>query len=84
MSKIGYHKNKIIKGVIGEIGKIQEELDELKDAEEQNCKIMQLVELSDLIGSIELYLNANFPDMTIEDLITMSRITQRAFKNGYR
>lgn len=84
MSKHGYHISEIKKGVLGRASKIQEELDELKDAEEQCCKIMVLVELSDLYGAIKHYLKGNFPDIQMEDLEKMSSITERAFKNGRR
>lgn len=82
--KNGYHIKNIHKGTIGEISKIQEELDELLDAKEQGSKIMELVELSDLIGAIELYLEKYHFDIDIQDLIKMSNITKRAFKNGHR
>lgn len=82
---MGYHIKKIEKGVIGTSSKILEEVYELMDSEEQECKVMALVELSDLIGAIELYLENNFQgQLSLEDLIKMSRITQRAFKMGAR
>lgn len=83
-NKAGYHLTEISKGKIGEISKIQEELDELKDAALQKSKIMELVELSDLIGAIELYLEKYHSETTIEDLKIMSDITKRAFINGHR
>lgn len=82
--KIGYHLKEIKKGEIGEISKIKEEIEELEDAVKQDVKIMALVELSDLYGSIELYLKRHFPDTTMEDLKKMSEVTQRAFRNGRR
>ena len=82
MSKNGYHITNIKKGTLGEISKIEEELCELKDAEKQNCKIMMMVELSDLYGSIEEYCKKY--DITMEDLKTFSDITKRAFKNDRR
>jgi hypothetical protein len=84
MTKPGYHVNFIKKGTLGSISKIQEELDELRDAEEQKVCIMQLVELSDLYGAIEVYLEYNHPGTTMEDLRAMSDVTKRAFKNGRR
>lgn len=82
----GYHlaSSKIRKGELGEISKIQEELDELRDAMTQECRIMALLELSDLVGAIELFLEKHFSDFTIEDVLTMQRITKRAFQNGAR
>jgi len=82
--KIGYHLKSIKKGSIGELSKIREEIEELEDANQQGVKIMELVELSDLYGSIELYLKKHFPNITMEDLKKMSDVTQRAFKNGRR
>lgn len=84
MNKPGYHITKIEKGEVGESSKILEEVFELMDAEKQNCKIMAQVELSDLIGAIDLYLKKHYPDISLEDLIVMSKITQRAFINGHR
>ncbi len=74
----------IPKGIIGESSKILEEVLELQDAEEQDAVIMALVELSDVVGAIELYLANRYPIISLDDLITMSHITQRAFKNGRR
>lgn len=82
--KPGYHLREIEKGILGELSKIQEELDELRDAESQSSKIMVLVELSDLIGAIDAYLKHNALGITINDLIIMSNITKRAFENGRR
>lgn len=80
----GYHLTEITRGEIGESSKILEEVLELQDAEKQEAKIMQLVELSDIIGSIALYLEKHHPSTTIDDLIIMSKITRRAFENGRR
>lgn len=84
MEKCGYHKTIITKGILGEISKIQEELDELKDAYDQNNKVLELCELADIIGAINLYLIKHFPDITIHNLITMAEATERAFENGER
>lgn len=82
MSKHGYHITKIKKGQLGELSKIQEELDELKDAEKQGANIMIGVELSDLYGAVEMY--AEKHGLSMDDLKTFSDITKRAFKNGRR
>ena len=81
-SEPGYHLTKFPKGKLGSISKIEEELNELKDAEKQNSKIMMLIELADLYGAIEEFCKTQ--NMTMEDLKTFSDITKRAFKNGYR
>lgn len=83
-SKPGYHLTKIDKHRYGTIDKIQEELDELDDANRQCSKVMMLVELSDLYGAIEGYLQERFPGMEMHDLKKFSDITKRAFKNGHR
>lgn len=79
---MGYHKKQIAKGVLGEFSKIKEEFDELSDAVEQNDKVMQICELSDLIGAIESYV-LRF-NLTLYDLIEFSNKTKEAFKEGKR
>lgn len=80
----GYHVTVIKKGELGEISKIKEEVDELVDAELQGCKVMVLVELADLLGAVDAYLEKKKYGITLEDLHVMSRITKRAFVNGHR
>ena len=76
---MGYHKTEIPRGKYGEFSKIREEFLEAEDALEQDNKIMLMVELSDLVGSIEAYHN-----ITLDDLITMKEATKRAFTDGTR
>ena len=80
----GYHLREIVPGALGELSKIQEELDELSDAEAQGSKVMMLVELADLYGALQLYLERHFSDVTMNDLAAFSAITRRAFENGRR
>lgn len=80
----GYHLRQIQKGKLGEVSKIREELEELEDAEEQGVAVMALVEVSDLVGAIQAYLDVHHVGRTIEDLVKMSRVTKRAFVNGKR
>lgn len=80
----GYHKSKIEKGVFGDLSKIQEEVLELKDAMKQECKIMALMELSDLYGAIRGFMKKNFAAYSMEDLEKMADITERVFQNGFR
>lgn len=80
----GYHVNEISKGVFGELSKVQEELDEAWDALEQDCPVMVLVELSDLIGAVAGYLAKHHPSISIGDLEQMALITKRAFESGHR
>lgn len=81
---MGYHLREIKKGEYGEISKIEEELDELKEALEQDNMIMAMCELSDVYGALVGYLEKYFPELTIEDLKTMSDATKRAFADGGR
>lgn len=80
----GYHKSHISKGELGELSKIDEELHEAYDASSQGVKLMVLIELSDLYGAIESYLEKHHPDTTMNDLKRMSDATKRAFKSGER
>lgn len=84
MERPGYHLSPIEKGELGEASKIREELDEFMDATRQGVSIMALVELSDMVGSIESYLTKHHPSIKLADLKAMSDVTKRAFLNGRR
>lgn len=79
---MGYHKKTITKGTYGEFSKIREEFQELEDAYEQEDKILQLCELTDLVGAISGY--ANTLGFTLDDLIKFNNKTTNAFKDGTR
>lgn len=79
---MGYHKNNINKGVVGEFSKIQEEFEELKDGVVQGNKVLIICELTDLVGAIEEY--AKKFNLTIDDLKSFSDLTKSAFKEGKR
>ena len=79
---MGYHQTKIKKGVLGSTSKIQEELDELIDAEKQGVKILIHCELADLYGALKLV--AENHGVTMEDLRRMSELTAQAFQEGER
>lgn len=79
-----YHLKKINKGKVGELSKVYEEVEEVQDSEQQGVDLMVLVELSDVIGAIESYLEKYHPSVGINDLIKMSDVTKRAFKSGRR
>jgi len=81
---MGYHVSKIEKYEFGTVEKIQEELNELVDAINQNARIMELCELADILGAVEGYLLKNFPGFTFEDLRKMSLLTKSAFEDGSR
>ena len=78
----GYHKNKIVKGVYGDISKVQEEIDEYVDAKEQGVTIMETLELSDIYGALEAV--ADKYKLSMLDLKKMSDLTKDAFKSGKR
>lgn len=80
---MGYHKNEIPKGKLGEFSKIKEEFLEAEDAIEQNNNVMLLLELSDLIGAIESYCVIKH-NISLEDLLTMNKATKSAFTDGSR
>lgn len=79
----GYHVREIPKGTLGEFSKIQEEYIELLDAHEQNANVLEICELTDLIGAIRYYAENKF-NLSLEDLIKFSQQTENAFKNGKR
>lgn len=80
----GYHVRDIPRGKYGELSKVLEEVWEAVDADEQNNPVMVLQELSDIIGAIDEYLVKKHPTITLQDLVTMSHATERAFKSGVR
>lgn len=65
-----WHQRKIKKGVYGEFSKIEEEVEEAKDALEQKNYLMYLIELSDILGAIEKI--AENHNLTLKDLIAFS------------
>lgn len=81
---MAYHKKAIDKGVLGYSSKIQEELDELKDAEEQGARILILNELADLYGALDAYVRYQFPWICMDDIIKMAEMTKSAFEDGTR
>ena len=81
----GYHVDNIQRGEYGEISKIVEEVAELKDAAKQGIKVMVLVELADILGAIDGYLNKHYRNVVkMSDLLDMSDVTKRAFETGHR
>lgn len=81
----GYHVDVIPKEPIGTAEKVMEEALELVDACKQSNPVMALVEMSDLIGAIQLLLEAKVgKSVSIDDLITMANTTRRAFESNRR
>lgn len=73
MSK--WHVREIVKGTYGEISKIQEEVDEAVDAEEQGQTLMLFYELSDIIGAVGGV--AKKYGMSLEDIYKFSQLRTR-------
>lgn len=80
----GYHTRDIQKGVLGEPSKIREELEEFEDALAQGNPVMALLELSDMIGAVQRFLEKQHPSVTLEHLLIMAGTTRRAFESGGR
>ena len=81
-TKSGYHLKKIKKGELGKISKVQEEVQEYKDAMKQKCKIMAELELADIYGALEAVAHSH--GLKMKDLKKMSELTKRAFESGAR
>lgn len=79
---MSYHLRPIPRGDFGEASKIIEEAVEFEDAILQDCKVMALMELSDLVGAIRGYLDKHHPGTTIGDLRIMAAITARVHTSG--
>jgi len=80
---MSYHLREIPRGTFGSHSKITEEYHEFMDAVEQQSPVLQLVELSDLIGAIEAYAEGTW-NITLLELIMMKNATKRAFTSGVR
>lgn len=78
----GYHLENIQKGVLGTPSKITEEYLEFMDAVKQNNPLMQLIELSDMLGAIDAF--AKQYNMSVQSLLVMTEATKRAFESGAR
>lgn len=79
---MGYHLVDIEKGELGEFSKIREEFLEAEDAFNQGNIVMVLLELSDMLGAIDLYCRKYNIDLV--DLVRMTVATRRAFEDGTR
>ena len=65
---MGYHKRPIkVKGVLGEFSKVEEELDEFREAKEQNNRILAMCELADLYGAMKHFFRKAW-DLDIKDV----------------
>lgn len=83
--KRGYHKKNIPKGEFGKFSKIKEEFLELEDAFEQEDMVMQLCEMSDILGAMRAYLKEKYGGhVKFKHLIRLAKGTHRAFLSGER
>lgn len=71
----GFHQARITKGVLGELSKVREELEEAEDAAAQGQKLMLLIELADIVGAVELVAQRN--GATLDDLVAYARLRAR-------
>jgi hypothetical protein len=78
--KPGYHVNVIDKGVYGQFSKVAEEFQEVQDAWEQECTIMALVELSDMLGAME----AVYPDFHRHAAQAEEQLRHRMVQNKHQ
>ncbi len=76
--KFSFHEKNIKKGVYGEFSKVEEEVEEAKDALQQQNHLMYLIELSDIIGAVEKI--AENYGLTIHDLIKFSNKVKESKK----
>lgn len=79
---MSYHLKKIKKGTLGKISKVQEEIEEYRDAKKQKCKIVQELELADIYGALEAVAHSH--GLKMKDLKKMSQLIKRAFESGDR
>ena len=70
-----WHIVKIVKGELGSLSKIKEELDEAYDAEKQGQDLMLMFELSDIIGACGLV--AEKYGMTLDQLVKFSKLRSK-------
>jgi hypothetical protein len=80
---MGYHKQEIFKGILGDSSKIREEFEEFLDAVEQENPILELCELADLLGAIEAYSIKKY-NISLIEIYRMTEATVSAFKEGER
>jgi hypothetical protein len=67
-----FHKREIKKGIYGELSKIQEELEEAYDSEDQGQDLMLLIELSDIVGACAGV--ANKYGMSLDQLAAFAKL----------
>lgn len=70
-----FHKREISKGVLGELSKVREELEEAEDALEQGQELMLLIELSDLVGAVGLV--SEKYGISLDQLVTFAKLRRQ-------
>lgn len=78
-----YHTVEIPKGVIGELSKVYEEVEELRDADKQDNPVLILCEIADILGALEEYTQKKY-NIPISDIKKMTDLNKKAFQNGFR
>lgn len=68
----GYHLTNIERGELGELSKVREELYELHDALIQKSRIMVSVELADMVGAFQAFLDRHLPGNDVSHLARIS------------
>lgn len=64
-----FHKRPIVpEGVLGEFSKIEEEVDEMREALEQKNRVLVLIEMLDLLGAVDLYAQKQY-NLTLREMV---------------
>lgn len=80
---MGYHARDVKKGEYGKFSKVIEEFEELLDAHDQEDPVLELCEMSDLIGAMDGYAVSNY-GIGIDKLVSFMCKTKQSFKEGKR
>lgn len=77
LEKPGYHITDIPKGVYGSMSKVSEEMAEVNDAWAQECSIMAIIELTDLLGAVEAFVGHGMMKQCMELGALIVQVDQR-------
>lgn len=78
------HIREIPKGKTGEFSKLIEEFEEARDAFEQGLPLMCLWELTDFLGALIVFLEKNYPGISVDNLLAQARHTNELFAKRLR
>jgi len=70
-----FHEKEIKKGILGELSKIQEELDEALEAEGRNQDLLLILELADIIGAVGLV--SEKYGISLDQLVTFAKLRRQ-------